>query len=109
MQHLKFRSKEITDERIIQEAIKSFEIDTQFEWTIQIDQNVFDEARTIIIKYGTQYAIRTLDALQLACAELISRTEETIFISSDEKQNAVAIEMGFRVIDPTTMNREPEL
>ena len=72
----KFRSKEIADERVVQEAIKSFEIDAQFEWTIQIDQNVFDEARTIITKYGTQYAIRTLDALQLACAELISRSKE---------------------------------
>ncbi len=105
----KLRTKEIADERIVQEAIKSFEIDTQFEWTVQINQNVFDEARTIIGKYGARYSIRTLDALQLACAELISRTEETTFISSDEKQNAVAHEMGFHVINPAATDKEPEL
>ena len=96
----KLRTREIENERVIQEVIKSFEIDMQYEWVIEVDENIFRETRNIISKYAADYSIRTLDAIHLACAGWLAETDETIFISSDKTQLEVAYTMGLDVINP---------
>lgn len=98
----KFRNKEIDEERILLEAIRSFEIDMQYEFVLKIDDQIFQNARNLIVKYGSNQSLKTLDAIHLACANSIGNIQETIFISADEKLCTVAFQMGLEIINPTT-------
>lgn len=48
------------------------------------------------------YPLRTLDAIQLACAltEASGTTDEVIFVTSDQRLEAVAPVAGLRVVNP---------
>jgi predicted nucleic acid-binding protein len=99
--YIKFRTQEIKDEAIILQSIRDFEIDMQDVWVIQMHDKIFTEAQNIIKKYASQYSLKALDALQLACADLVAQAQNTTFITADEKQKIIAEKMGFTVIFAT--------
>ncbi len=99
----KLRNKEIDEERIVLEAINSFEVDMQYEFVAKIDEGIYIEARNLIMKYGSMNSLKTLDAIHLACANSVAGIGETVFISADEKLCEVASKMGLTIINPTTI------
>jgi predicted nucleic acid-binding protein len=97
----KFRAKEINEERIILQSINKFETDMQHVWVVQMHDKIFTSAQDLLKKYATRHSLRTLDALQLACAELVAQSEDMTFVTADYNLYDVAIEAGFNVIFAT--------
>jgi len=101
----KYRTKEITDHRVILQSINDFEIDMQDVWVIQMHDKIFTDAQNLLKRYGLLHSLRTLDALQLACAELAAQSEEITFITADINLFNIATDMGFNVIFATDKNQ----
>jgi hypothetical protein len=77
-------------------------------WHVLKLQSVyFDKARLLLLKYADQYALRTLDSLQLAVS-LALRDKLTItnFISSDKILNKIVNMEGIPVLDPEEVARQ---
>jgi len=61
----------------------------------------FRVARRLLIKHGTNEALRTLDALQLSIALGLGQAGLiTVFVAADQKLCRVATIEGFEVADP---------
>jgi len=82
-------------------AINSFEVDMQDVWVIAMHDKIFESAQNLLKRYGSKYLLRTLDALQLACAEIVAQSDDMTFITADKEQQTIAIEMGFAVVFAT--------
>ncbi|HUJ22517.1 MAG TPA: type II toxin-antitoxin system VapC family toxin [Bryobacteraceae bacterium] len=66
-----------------------------------VNDDHFRDARRLLIKHGTNEALRTLDALQLAIALGLKRAGlATVFIAADQKLCRVAALEGFEVTNP---------
>lgn len=76
----KVRTKEISKEDAIT-TIELFEIDSSKFTFVAIDSIVIEQAKNLISKYGLG-GLRTLDAIQLSCAKVLSK-EVNLFITSD--------------------------
>lgn len=58
-------------------------------------------AKLLLIKYGHDHALRTLDALQLSVASRLKRAGFIfIFVAADQRLCQVAEMEGFRVVNP---------
>jgi predicted nucleic acid-binding protein len=100
----KARTKEITDPRVILQSINDFEIDMQDVWVVQMHDKLFSEAQNLLKRYGLNHSLRTLDALQLACAELVAQTEELSFVTADYNLYDIAKELGFNLVFASDKN-----
>lgn len=97
----KLKVKDIVQESTVLLAINSFEVDMQDVWVIAMHDKIFESAQNLLKRYGSKYLLRTLDALQLACAEIVAQSDDMTFITADKEQQTIAIEMGFSVIFAT--------
>lgn len=64
-----------------------------------LNQLVLDEASLLLKRYGKEYGLRTLDALQLATYSLISE-QGWCFVTSDTVLAGVAQSAGFLSLNP---------
>jgi predicted nucleic acid-binding protein len=96
----KYRNREISEEKDVLQSVRRFEIDIQYENTILLDSNTVLEARDYIIKWGSRFSLKTLDAIHLACFVQLALLGEFIFISSDTRLCEIVREMGHEVINP---------
>ena len=105
----KARTKEIKDSRLILQSINDFEIDMQDVWVVQMHDKIFNEAQNLLKRYALKYSLRTLDSLQLACAQLVAQSEEITFVTADINLYPVANELGFALIFTTDKNESANL
>lgn len=92
----KVRMKEI-DEEIAIIVISCFENDyDNFVW-IKLKSDIIKSSSTLLMKYGTK-GLRSLDAIQLACA-LTLRDDECVFFTNDNILKDIFNEEGLKVID----------
>jgi len=92
----KVRMEEI-DEAIAINVISCFENDyDNFVW-IKLQSDIMKSASTLLMKYGTK-GLRTLDAIQLACA-ITLRNDECIFFTNDNILKDIFNEEGLKVIN----------
>lgn len=96
----KLRRHEIAEERDVLQCISKFSIDIQYENILEIDTQIFTEAKNLIIKWGSQFALKTLDSLHLACFVQLSQFNEIAFVSADKKLCEVVTAMGYVSINP---------
>lgn len=52
----------------------------QYENVINIDENVFLEAKNLIIKWGGKFSLKTLDALHLAFFVQLAQLNQVTFV-----------------------------
>ncbi len=97
----KFRNKEITEEKDVLQTIRHFEIDMQYENVINLDENVFSEAKNLIVKWGGKFSLKTLDALHLASFVQLAQLNEITFVCADVKLCELVAESGYDVINPS--------
>jgi predicted nucleic acid-binding protein len=100
----KFRNKEIAEEKDVLQSINLFEIDMQYENILLIDSKIFWEARNLIVKWGSRFSLKTLDAIHLACFVQLSQYNQITFVSSDKRLCEIVTEMGYDVINPEMYN-----
>jgi len=78
----KTRTSEVKNETANQ-IIKCFEQDfTKFQW-ITVNYNIIKQAQELLMKYGSA-GLRTLDAIQLACAMTLKDKSNISFITADK-------------------------
>lgn len=102
----KFRNKEIAEEKDVLQTIRHFEIDMQYENVINVDENVFLEAKNLIVKWGGTFSLKTLDSLHLASFIQLAQLNEITFVSADVKLCELVTELGYDVINPSASNKE---
>ncbi|MCK9452737.1 MAG: type II toxin-antitoxin system VapC family toxin [Bacteroidales bacterium] len=92
----KYRNHEVPEENLerIQKAIEQ-----QFEFftIIPIGADVIEESKSLIIRYGKDYGLRTLDAMHIAGWNVIVEPD-SIFVSSDKNQLQVVSLMNYQTI-----------
>lgn len=96
----KLRRHEIAEEKDVLQSIGKFSVDIAYENILEIDTLIFTEAKNLIIKWGNQFSLKTLDALHLASLVQLSQFTETTFISADKKLCDVVTAMGYDIINP---------
>ncbi len=83
----RFRSGQILPEHLnaIQQAI-----DEQFEWfkVLPISPEIVTSARELLLQFGKNFGLRTLDAMHIAGWRLFSE-KHWVFITSDKNQHKV--------------------
>jgi len=58
----------------------------KFQW-IALDNEIIQQAQALLMKYGSA-GLRTLDAIQLACALTLKEQSNTCFLSADKLLNS---------------------
>lgn len=68
---------------------------------IQVNSSIFIESRDLVTKHASLW-LRSLDAIQLACALTARRAigQPLIFVSADERLLQAAADEGFAIDDP---------
>jgi uncharacterized protein len=95
----KVREKELSEETL-QEVLESFREDCQQRFQlVPSTDDVVDRVITLLLNQGKQFPLRTLDAWQIAGAQVVPRTEVT-FVSADRKQLTVAAALFPQTINP---------
>lgn len=64
---------------------------------VPIGEDIINEARSLVERLGLDYALRTLDGLQLASA---MRSGVNGFMCHDERLAQIAAVLGFKVVGP---------
>ncbi len=83
-------------------AIKNFNKDCRNRFILnQLNSRTIKCARDIIGRHGDEYAIRTLDALQLAAC-LMEEKEGLHFVCADSRLNKISRIEGIITINPET-------
>jgi len=96
----RYRNKEI-DGRALDEAINGFyEEYSQFH-VEPLGHAVLQEAEELLIRYGKNHGLRTLDALHLATFILI-KENNWVFVASDDNLISVAKAIGALTFNPLT-------
>lgn len=94
----RFRNDEINQKELeiaisaFEEQIKLFNIEPFGTVTIQ-------EAKFLLMKYGTTLGLRTLDAFQLGAFTIICE-DDWIFVTSDTRLYHIAEQMGLETLNP---------
>lgn len=97
----KVRTGDITNEAK-EEAIKNFEKDGHDKFILTLlDSRIFKEAQKLLYKYGNDYSIRTLDAIQLAAC-LHDKTDGIRFICADVHLLKICELEGLDIVNPET-------
>ncbi len=94
----RFRNLEI-DENELEVAISAFEEQMESFHIEPFGNVTINEAKLLLRKYGKTLGLRTLDAFQLAAFTLICE-EDWLFVTSDTRLYSIAIQMGFKTINP---------
>ncbi len=96
----KVRTGEITNEAK-NEAARNFRKDCQERFVvIPLDSGTMKDARTIINQHGTQFSIRTLDAIQLAVCMKEQSSYDLRFACSDLHLIRICELEGIMAINP---------
>jgi hypothetical protein len=89
-------------------ARRSFQTDLQRGALVvapQPNHTLYESARSLMFRYGTQEGLRTLDALQLAAALLLRRSAGiSALVSSDLRLCRASILAGCPVLNPENPN-----
>ncbi|MBC8181583.1 type II toxin-antitoxin system VapC family toxin [candidate division KSB1 bacterium] len=99
----RLRNNEIS-KKDLEKAVNGFEIQIQDFNIDPLGHAVINEAEKLIKRFGCDYGLRTLDALQLATFYLISE-EDWNFVTTDITLYKVVIATGLRAINPLNMER----
>lgn len=84
-------------------ALKRFYLDVRGSRfaVVALTPGVMETARGIVNTYAPRHGIRTLDAIQLACAQQVANTSGVLtLVSSDQRLNELARVLGLPVTDP---------
>jgi uncharacterized protein len=92
----KYRNKEINADEL-ETILKGIDEQLAFFQEIYMAGDIIAEASSLILKFGTDYGLRTLDAIHLACRQLHSERKCT-FITSDKVQADVGKEIEDRIV-----------
>jgi uncharacterized protein len=94
----RFRSGEI--EKVeLSRALISFREDIRRFCIEPLHDNVIDEAEKLLMKYGEDSGLRTLDALHLATCVLLN-LDNGVFVAADSTLIEVADHMGLKTFNP---------
>ena len=75
---------------------------------VAVRESHFSDAKKLIVRYGVQNSLRTLDAIQLSVAlDLHQRALVDFIVSADQTLAAVARAEGLPAIDPLTPPTAP--
>ena len=92
----KFRNGEINADEL-ESILKGIDEQLSFLQEIYMAGDIIAEASALVLKFGKNYGLRTLDAIHLACWQLYSERKCT-FITSDRVQADVAEEIDDRIV-----------
>ena len=95
-----YREEEIVDDEL-KEAINGFEEECHRFVVVPLNIAIIEEARELLSKFGKDFSLRTLDALQLASCNLVYEDDEDwAIVSSDRRLIRVVQNIGMKIINP---------
>ena len=97
----KFRNRNISEIQL-QAAMDGYNEEIANYNVENITSYTFKQSQNIILEYGKEWGLRSLDALQIAAFVIIAEKEWT-FVSSDNIACNVVNRMGFKIINPITV------
>ncbi|MEW5815284.1 MAG: type II toxin-antitoxin system VapC family toxin [Spirochaetota bacterium] len=94
----KYRENELNEDDLngIKETFKNDIDNTQYE-IIEIEEQLPQQAIELIMKYGKNQGIKTLDALQVAFAE---KAEDFTFVTSDKNLIKILKQLNIDIANP---------
>jgi predicted nucleic acid-binding protein len=95
-----YREGEIVDDEL-EQAINGFEEECHRFVVVPLNIVIIEEAKDLLSKFGKDFSLRTLDALQLASCNLVYEDDENwTIVSSDRRLIRVVQNMGMNIINP---------
>lgn len=95
----RYRNNEIA-EQSLNEAVSGFDEEYSHFHIEPVGNMVLQEAEDLLIKYGKNYGLRTLDVIHLTTFVLIKEDDDWLFVASDAQLVSTAKALGARVYDP---------
>nr|CBH37369.1 conserved hypothetical protein [uncultured archaeon] len=103
---LKVRTREISRDALFHLiGLFSNELDMGLYRVMRIDEAQKQEAVKLLTKYGFDYALRTLDSLQLAAMESVGKEKVDGVVCADARFCEIIRLEGFHVINPEESER----
>ena len=103
---LKVRTREISRDAFFHLiGLFSNELDIGLYRVMRIDEAEKQEAVKLLTKYGFDYALRTLDSLQLAAMESVGKEKVDGVVCADARFCEIIRLEGFHVINPEESER----
>jgi len=96
--HRRYRRKEI-GKKSLHEAIEAFDLEYSYFHSEPVSQIVMKEAEELLLKYGKEYGLRTLDSIQLATF-LLFMNKNWLFVACDNNLIKVATALGANTFNP---------
>ena len=95
-----YRELHINDEEL-SNLIYEFDKECNRFFIVSLNEAVIKEAREILISFGKNIPLRSLDALQLASYNLVYENgKDWAFVTSDDRLIQILQSIGMKVINP---------
>ena len=94
----KYRTGELIEDQLTN-ALKGFDESLYLFEILQVDSKVIDHAKILMKNIGKEYAIRTLDAIQLSSYTLLD-DKNIIMINADKIFCSIVESLNYKVINP---------
>lgn len=95
-----YREGKIVDDEL-EEAINGFEEECHRFVVVPLNIVIIEEAKDLLSRFGKNFSLRTLDALQLASCNLVYEDDEDwAVVSSDSRLIRVVRDIGMNIINP---------
>jgi len=96
--HRRYRLKELNKESL-DEAIEAFNQEYSTFQVQPVTRLIMQEAQELMLKYGKENSLKTLDSIHLATFFLLKK-EDWIFVASDNDLIKIAKVVGAKTLNP---------
>lgn len=96
--HRRYRLKELNEESL-NEAIEAFNQEYSTFQVQPVSRLIMQEAKELMLKYGKENSLKTLDSIHLATFFLLKK-EDWLFVASDNDLIKIAKVVGAKTLNP---------